>query len=201
MARRPRRSSAETRAEILATAENLFRSGGYEKTSVHDIAATIGMSPANVFKHFPSKMALVEAIGEAHLGHIAAGLDPIPADLAPPLRLRRFAGVVLDGHLDNMENNPHVFDIVAAMIAMKSAVGRNFEAVLRRHVEAILRSGNDTGAFAVPDPAATAVVVLDCLAGTSHPLLINPEVRAELSVRLAHSLDLVIAALQGGLEK
>ncbi len=64
MARRPRRSSAETRAEILATAENLFRSGGYEKTSVHDIAATIGMSPANVFKHFPSKMALVEAIGE-----------------------------------------------------------------------------------------------------------------------------------------
>ena len=186
MARRPRRSSAETRAEILATAENLFRSGGYEKTSVHDIAATIGMSPANVFKHFPSKMALVEAIGEAHLGHIAAG---------------RFAGVVLDGHLDNMENNPHVFDIVAAMIAMKSAVGRNFEAVLRRHVEAILRSGNDTGEFAVPDPAATAVVVLDCLAGTSHPLLINPEVRAELSVRLAHSLDLVIAALQGGLEK
>jgi len=129
LARRPRRSSAETRAEILATAENLFRSGGYEKTSVHDIAATIGMSPANVFKHFPSKMALVEAIGEAHLGHIAAGLDTIPADLAPPLRLRRFAGVVLDGHLDNMENNPHVFDIVAAMIAMKSAVGRNFEAV------------------------------------------------------------------------
>jgi TetR/AcrR family transcriptional repressor of the ameABC operon len=201
LARRPRRSSAETRAEILATAENLFRSAGYEKTSVHDIAATIGMSPANVFKHFPSKMVLVEAIGEAHLGHIAAALEAIPADLAPPLRLRRFAGVVLEGHLDNMENNPHVFDIVAAMIAMRSAVGRNFDAVLRRHVEAIICSGNDTGDFSVPDPAATAVAVLDCLAGTSHPLLINPEARAELSVRMAHSLDLVIAALRGGLEK
>lgn len=201
MARRPRRSSAETRAEILATAETLFRSAGYEKTSVHDIAATIGMSPANIFKHFPSKMALVEAIGEAHLDQIAAALDTIPADLAPPLRLRRFAGLVLERHLDNLETNPHVFDIVVAMMTMKSAVGRTFEAVLRRHVEAIIRAGNAAGEFSVPDPAATAVVVLDCLAGTSHPLLIHPDARAELSVRMAHSLDLVIAALRGGLAK
>ncbi len=52
----------DTRARIMETAEALFRRLGFAKTAVADIAAELGMSPANVYRFFPSKNAIVEAI-------------------------------------------------------------------------------------------------------------------------------------------
>src|ERR1700746_1912383 len=52
----------DTRARIMDTAEALFRRLGFAKTAVADIAAELKMSPANVYRFFPSKNAIVEAI-------------------------------------------------------------------------------------------------------------------------------------------
>jgi len=52
----------DTRARIMATAEALFRRLGFAKTTVGDIAAELEMSPANVYRFFSSKNAIVEAI-------------------------------------------------------------------------------------------------------------------------------------------
>src|SRR5262245_29727138 len=52
----------DTRARIMDTAEALFRRVGYAKTAVADIAAELGMSPANIYRFFPSKNAIVDAI-------------------------------------------------------------------------------------------------------------------------------------------
>jgi AcrR family transcriptional regulator len=46
----------EARARILEVAEEHFRSIGYHKTSVADIASELGMSPANVYRSFPPEM-------------------------------------------------------------------------------------------------------------------------------------------------
>src|SRR6201985_1887640 len=51
-----------TRARIMETAEALFRRLGFAKTAVADIAAELKMSPANVYRFFASKNAIVEAI-------------------------------------------------------------------------------------------------------------------------------------------
>ena len=47
---------------IVETAERLFRQYGYQKTTVADIAAALGMSPANVYRFFASKAAITEAV-------------------------------------------------------------------------------------------------------------------------------------------
>src|SRR6516164_2719619 len=52
----------DTRARIMDTAEALFRRLGFAKTAVADIAAELKMSPANVYRFFSSKNAIVEAI-------------------------------------------------------------------------------------------------------------------------------------------
>jgi AcrR family transcriptional regulator len=52
----------DTRARIMETAEALFRRLGFAKTAVADIAAELKMSPANVYRFFASKNAIVEAI-------------------------------------------------------------------------------------------------------------------------------------------
>src|SRR5262244_1665821 len=52
----------DTRGRIIETAEALFRRLGFAKTTVADIASELRMSPANVYRFFPSKNAIVEAI-------------------------------------------------------------------------------------------------------------------------------------------
>jgi AcrR family transcriptional regulator len=62
--------SDDTRGRIIETAEALFRRLGYAKTAVADIAAELGMSPANVYRFFPSKNAIVEAICQRCLSEV-----------------------------------------------------------------------------------------------------------------------------------
>src|ERR1044072_8386745 len=60
----------DTRARIIDTADALFRRLGFAKTAVADIAAELGMSPANVYRFFPSKNAIVEAICQRCLNEL-----------------------------------------------------------------------------------------------------------------------------------
>src|SRR6201986_1481290 len=52
----------DTRGRIMGTAETLFRRLGFAKTAVADIANELRMSPANIYRFFDSKNAIVEAI-------------------------------------------------------------------------------------------------------------------------------------------
>ena len=67
-----RRTPEETRGCILAVAWDLFRQLG-TRTTVADVADKSGMSSANVYRFFPSKQALSEAVCEGLLGEIAEG--------------------------------------------------------------------------------------------------------------------------------
>lgn len=52
------------RGELLATAERLFYTKGYEKTSVQDILDEMNYSKGGFYHHFDSKLAVLEAICE-----------------------------------------------------------------------------------------------------------------------------------------
>src|ERR1700730_14465230 len=55
---------SETPERILLKASELLRRFGYRKTAVADIAHALRMSPANIYKFFPSKRVLVAAVAE-----------------------------------------------------------------------------------------------------------------------------------------
>src|SRR3954453_12673522 len=83
----------DTRARIIEVAEGLFRSMGYQKTAVADIARELGMSPANIYRFYPSKSAINEAIAARLFGGIedggwaiARGQGPAPDRLQVLLR-------------------------------------------------------------------------------------------------------------------
>ena len=52
------------REELLATAERLFYTKGYEKTSVQDILTEMNFSKGGFYHHFDSKLSVLEAICE-----------------------------------------------------------------------------------------------------------------------------------------
>ena len=53
-----RLKAAERRASILAVAKVLFADKGYHGVAVDEIARRLGVSPAVLYRHFPSKEAL-----------------------------------------------------------------------------------------------------------------------------------------------
>src|SRR5436853_7739486 len=93
----------DTRARIIETAETLFRRLGFAKTAVADIAAELGMSPANVYRFFASKNAIVEAICQRCLSELDAKAWAVARSRGSAAnRLEKLFLEVLDYHLDDL---------------------------------------------------------------------------------------------------
>jgi AcrR family transcriptional regulator len=77
-----RLSGAARRAQIVGTAAALFARAGFGG-STRDLARDLGLSQAALYKHFPSKGALIDAVFDA-------AFDPAPrAESARALAVRR----------------------------------------------------------------------------------------------------------------
>jgi len=77
----------ETRKQIIETAERLYRQYGYRKTTVADIAAELGMSPANVYRFFASKDAISAEVATMVADAIRETVDlKVPEQTADTIR-------------------------------------------------------------------------------------------------------------------
>ena len=87
-----------TRERILDEALRLFARDGYEAVSVSAIAGALGITKGALYRHYPGKRAIFDAIIErmVRLDHAAAGECGVPqeqptgAEEASPEALRRF---------------------------------------------------------------------------------------------------------------
>lgn len=80
------RKKAATRAAIQRHALRLFGEQGYEATTIDQIAAAAEVSPATVFRYFPTKEDLV--LNDDYDPLIAAAYAAQPDDLSPVAALR-----------------------------------------------------------------------------------------------------------------
>jgi AcrR family transcriptional regulator len=79
----------DTRDQIRAVALELFAEQGYEKTSLREIAARLGVTKAAVYYHYRTKEEILSSLLDEHL----AGMDAIVewAEALPAGRGRRRA--------------------------------------------------------------------------------------------------------------
>jgi AcrR family transcriptional regulator len=168
-----RLSPEETRARIIETAEALFRRLGFAKTAVADIAGELGMSPANVYRFFPSKHAIVEAICTRCLGEIDENAWTVArARGSAAQRLERLFQGITRYHKENFIEEKRLHDIV--LIAMEE----NWGAILAHKqtvmnaVELILRDGVESGEFEPLEPKETARMLMLGMIAFCHPVLV-----------------------------
>ncbi len=163
-----------TRARITEAAERLFRSMGYQKTAVADIARDLGMSPANVYRFFPSKAAINEAIAERALGAMAAEIEAIAAGPgAAPDRLRRLLSALFERKLEVFFAERRMHDMVAAAMDEHWGVVERFIGAVRAAVRRVLEDGMAAGSFARLDPEETAELVMHAMVAWNHPALVE----------------------------
>jgi len=169
----PRVKPDDTRARIIETAEALFRRLGFAKTAVADIAGELGMSPANVYRFFPSKNAIVEAICQRCLSELDEKAWVVARSRAPAgARIERLFLEIMKYHLENLIEEKRVHDIV--LVAMEN----NWEAVqahmerIRAIIEVILRDGIESGEFESVEPHETSLLIKKAMVAFCHPLML-----------------------------
>jgi AcrR family transcriptional regulator len=164
----------DTRARIIATADALFRRLGYAKTAVADVAGELGMSPANVYRFFPSKNAIVEAICRRCLGELDEKAWAIARSRGPAAaRLERLVLEILAYHKENLLTDKRVNDIVLVAIEDSWDAVQAHKEAIRNVAELILRDGMEAGDFDKLDPTETSRLLMRSLVAFMHPVLIS----------------------------
>ena len=163
----------DTRARIVEAAEALFLRLGYAKTAVADIAAELHMSPANVYRFFPSKNAIVEAICQRVLADVEEQAWAIARAKAPAAdRLERLILGILKYHKENLLTETRVNDIVLVAIENNWNAIRAHKETLRTIVEVILRDGVAAGEFETIDPGQVSDHFMHATVCFCHPVLV-----------------------------
>ncbi|WP_431305010.1 TetR/AcrR family transcriptional regulator [Sediminicoccus sp. BL-A-41-H5] len=190
-----------TRARIADAAEALFRQIGYQKTSVADIAKACAMSPANVYRFFPSKSAINEAITQRLLNTIGNELEAIAAGKGGAgERLRATAAHLYRRDVELFFAEKRMHDMVGAAMTEHWGVIEGFIARVLAIWEGLLREGMAAGEFRSLDPTGIAMTFKQCLLLWTHPILLadclgRGQTPEELGTQQQAALDLMLAGI------
>lgn len=168
----------DTRARIIETADALFRRLGFAKTAVADIAAELDMSPANVYRFFSSKNAIVEAICQRCLSELDERMWAAARSRASAAaRLERLFIDIYTYHKDNLISEKRVHDIV--LVAMENnwaAIDAHVQ-MMCNVIEMIVRDGVESGELEPVDPRETAELIKRSMLHYCHPLMVAEALR------------------------
>ena len=73
-----------SRETLMAVSARLFAKGGFDATSMRDIASEAGMLAGSMYHHFRSKNDLIASVYEAGVAEIAAAVDAAVAQPVLP---------------------------------------------------------------------------------------------------------------------
>ena len=193
-----------TRARIEEAAERLFRTLGYQKTTVADIARELGMSPANIYRFYASKSAINEAIAQRMLGGMGAEMEAIARGPGTaPERLRRLLSALFERKLDLFFAERRLHDMVTAAMEEHWGVIARYLATVQGAIRQVLEDGMAAGAFdRALDPAATAELVMHSMVAWNHPALVEScvarqgQTPEQLRAQVAAMTEFVLRALR-----
>ncbi len=182
----------ETREAILAAAKGLFMRYGPVKTSMADIARELRMSSPNLYNFFPSRDAILEAVGTHELitlqQDIADAISKTSGDWA------RLAVIFISTarHLhDKLGNEKDILQLQALEKKNRWKFVEDFHAFLRRAAESVLRDAIDAGRLDHDNPSEAISALFDCMISAWDPVLILKFQREEHLQRIAAQLSLL----------
>ncbi|PLR46633.1 TetR family transcriptional regulator [Chimaeribacter arupi] len=136
------------RDQIVDAATAHFGHYGYEKTTVSELAKSIGFSKAYIYKFFESKQAIGEVICANRLDMMMSAVHAAIAD-APSAceKLRRLFRALTEAGSDLFFHDRKLYDIAAVAARDKWPSTEKYEARLRSLIESIIAEGRQAGEF------------------------------------------------------
>jgi AcrR family transcriptional regulator len=178
---------------ILAATEDVLRRYGPSKATVVDVARALGVSHAAVYRHFPSKAELRQAVVRRWLGRAYEGLAAVTAD-TPPERLRAWLAELFAAKRA-MLADPELFATYRVLAAEDGGAGDHLAALVGQ-VRDIIVDGVADGHFTATDPETTAQAVFEATAYFHHPAHAAEWTRAGIEAHFDAVCALVIDGIR-----
>lgn len=192
-------SPPDTRDRILQAAEDVLRRFGPAKTTVVDVARHLGMSHGNVYRHFPSKAALREAVAERWLNAISRPMARIAAGPEPAeQRLEHWILALAEAKRRKVHDDPELFATYHALAIEAADTTSAHVDELKAQLARILADGVAEGTFRLSDPTLAATAVLTATLDFHHPAHVRAAGGRSREAEARQVIRLLIAGLKAG---
>jgi AcrR family transcriptional regulator len=138
--RAPRADAARNRDQLLKVASRVFMSAGTEP-SMRAIAREAGVGIATLYRHFPTRESLVEAVYRDQVTGLTTGARELLTQFPPPAALRRW----MDLFGDWIAAKNGMLDTMLAMIESGEIAHAQTRTELLAAIDDILHAGRATG--------------------------------------------------------
>lgn len=156
---------------ILEATEDVLRRYGPAKATVVDVARALGVSHGSVYRHFPSKTALRQAVAcrwlERRSDALAAAAEA--PGLAAPERLAGWLKTLFESKRAQAHDDPELFATFRVLLAEHSDFAVDHVGGLLAQLRGIVADGMAGGEFAAGDPDVVALAVFNASALYHHP--------------------------------
>ena len=189
----------EISEKILNAAESRFRTYGYGKTTMAEIAGDIDMSTANLYRYFENKLAIGSAIANMCFCERDTFLSEVVTrhGLTESERLLVFVLEMLHFMHSQFNNEPKVAELVDVIISKRPDMIQEKITNDKKLIAQILQQGNDSGEFDIKDVEEMSGFVLASIAQFVTPFFMTLFPLEELE-RLAKG---VVKLILNGLKK
>jgi AcrR family transcriptional regulator len=185
------------RTQIVDAAKKRFSHFGYAKTTMAEVASDCSMSPGNLYRFFPGKLDIAEAIAtEDYQKHLDL-LRKVASDPKKPARERLydFFFEELRRTFHKLEKDPRAYEMAVVISREKPAFANWMLAQEREILAALLEDGNRLGEFASPKPPSCAEHIQSALMKFRYPQLWSKLPLPRLEEELEGVMGLVIDGL------
>jgi AcrR family transcriptional regulator len=154
----------ERRKELLDCALRLFFERGYEATSIHDIASSVGISKGAFYHHFASKEAMLEALAERFADELMVAAKGVLED--PTLNAyERLVGYLAQARRSKLELAPMVWATFAPIFKPENLqlyyrINMAVRTIMTPVFTRIIEEGIAERSFDTPDAKGAAEIIL-----------------------------------------
>jgi AcrR family transcriptional regulator len=186
-----------TPERILEVTEEVLRRYGLAKATVVDVARALDVSHGSVYRHFPSKASLREAVAKRWLDRVNAPLQKIAEASGPaPARLDRWLRTMFSIKHKRLGDDPEMFATYLTLAREACKVVKAHKDGLVDQIAHILSDGVKQGVFQVADVKVSAQAVFDATSRFHHPAHAEEWCDPENPARIDALLGLVLKALE-----
>jgi AcrR family transcriptional regulator len=186
-----------TPERILEVTEDVLRRFGLAKATVVDVARALDVSHGSVYRHFPSKASLREAVAKRWLDRVNAPLQKIAEGSGPaPARLERWLRTMIAIKHKKVADDPEMFATYLALAQEACKVVKAHKDGLVDQIAHILSDGVKDGVFEITDVKASARALFDATSRFHHPA--HADEWSDLATPAR--IDALLALLLRGLE-
>ena len=186
-----------TPERILEVTEDVLRRYGLAKATVVDVARALDVSHGSVYRHFPSKASLREAVAKRWLERVSTPLLGIAEGAgAASAKFDKWLRTLFAAKQKLVLEDPEMFATYLTLAREACKTVKGHKECLTDQLALILNDGVKQGAFEIADVKTTAQSIFDAVSRFHHPAHADEWKDPQLPARI----DSLLALLLRGIE-